>query len=293
MGPTAVLVIAVVMLLFVFGAIGSLLLMYRKVPHGRALLINKVQGEPMVTFSGGVVLPVVHRAEEIDLTTKVLRIERSGRDGLHSRDHYSVDIALDFLVRVNKDPDDVIRVAASIGAERAGNPDVIRELFLAKFQEAVATVVGALDLEQLCHERDAVRDRILEIVGMDLGGFALDDVAIADLRPTSIENLDPNDLLDAQAIRTITESTARDQIRTNEMLREAQEALAQVNLSASQTLLELKRQRAELDAAIEKLSDTSVAAEDDEEHDGSPSSRTVQGVDQKKNDITRFGGNDD
>jgi flotillin len=45
-------------------ALGSMFAkMYRKVDQGRALIINKMRGEPEVTFTGGVVLPDHHRAE--------------------------------------------------------------------------------------------------------------------------------------------------------------------------------------------------------------------------------------
>lgn len=275
MSPTTVLVIVAITTLMMIGMLVMFLRLMRKVPAGRALIINKVSMEPMVTFSGGIVLPIVHSAEEMDVTTKVLRLERRGRDGLHCRDHYSVDLELDFHIRVDHEPDEVLRVAKNVGAERARDPEVLRELFLGKFQEAVAAVVSELDLEQLRREREQVRDRILKVIGLDLGGYVLLDLAIASLGPTPIENLDPNDLLDAQAIRKLTELTAREQVRTNEILRETEKLLAGLELSGQEALLELKKKRAEIEAAIAALGDSQAAPE------------TVPGVDQN---LTHFRG---
>ena len=214
-----IVIVTVVILVTLFGTLAVLTRFLRKVSQGRALIVNRLSQEPRVTFSMALVLPIVHSADELDITARVLTLECRGRDGLHSRDQYSVDIELSFVVRVNKTADDVLRVASSVGAARAGDLAVIRQLFLPKFAEATASVVCALDFEQLRTERQAVRDQILQVIGMDLDGFVLDDVAIADIRLTPIENLDPNDLPDAQAIRKLTEQTAREQVRTSELVR--------------------------------------------------------------------------
>ncbi len=49
---------------------------YKKVEQGRALIINKVTKDPIVTFTGGLVLPIVHRAETMDISVKTVEIDR-------------------------------------------------------------------------------------------------------------------------------------------------------------------------------------------------------------------------
>lgn len=256
MGLTAMLIITATMLVFMFGAMAMIVKCLHKVPHGKALIIDRVGGPPHVTFRGGVVLPWVHKAEELDLTTKVVHVELCGRDGLHCRDHYSVDLALEFFVRVGKTEEDILRVADSFGAARTSDPEALRELFAGKFREATAMVVEQLELAQLRAQREDVRDEILKIIGVDLAGFVLDDLAISTLRVTPIENLDPDDVLDAQAIRKCTESTAKEKVRTNEIVRDVEKLLAEQRLAGQTTLLKLERQRAEIEAAIDKLKGT-------------------------------------
>ena len=43
---------------------------YRKVEQGQALIINKMKNEPDVTTTGGIVYPVIHKMEVMDISTK-------------------------------------------------------------------------------------------------------------------------------------------------------------------------------------------------------------------------------
>jgi flotillin len=86
--------------------------------------------------------------------------------------------------------------------------DIIRTLFDAKFSEALKTVGKRFDFVQLYNERDHFKDEILKVIGTDLNGFTLDDCAIDFLEQTAIENLDPDNILDAEGIKKITELTA-------------------------------------------------------------------------------------
>ena len=69
MDPTALIIGIACMLAFVVFIVVGILAMiarfYRKVDQGWALIINKMKDEPEVTFTGGVVLPIIHRSELI------------------------------------------------------------------------------------------------------------------------------------------------------------------------------------------------------------------------------------
>jgi uncharacterized membrane protein YqiK len=55
----------------------------------------------MVTFTGGFVLPIIHRAEVMDISVKTIEIERRGNEGLICRDNIRADIKVTFFVKVN------------------------------------------------------------------------------------------------------------------------------------------------------------------------------------------------
>ena len=94
-----------------------------KVEQGKALIRSNVfSGEVQVSFTGGFVWPVIHKAEIMDISVKTIELDRSGADGLICRDNIRADIKITFFVRVNKTENDVIKVAQSIGCTRAFAP---------------------------------------------------------------------------------------------------------------------------------------------------------------------------
>ncbi|OIP44314.1 MAG: hypothetical protein AUK47_01095 [Deltaproteobacteria bacterium CG2_30_63_29] len=221
---------------------------YRKVDQGKALIINKMGNEPDVTFTGGVVYPIIHRAEIMDISVKTIEIDRRGKDGLVCQDNIRADIKVTFFVRVNKSPQDVLKVAQSIGCARASDQDTLEELFVAKFSEALKTVGKRLDFEELYTKRAVFRDQIIEIIGEDLNGFKLEDAAIDYLEQTPIEHLDKDNILDSQGIRKITEITTQQNVQTNELRQTERKAMKKEDVSADEAMFELERQRADAEA---------------------------------------------
>ncbi|MFE2747472.1 flotillin family protein [Streptomyces scopuliridis] len=218
--------------------------LFRKVEQGRALIISKTK-KVDVTFTGAVVLPVLHKAEFMDISVKIIEIRRTGREGLICQDNIRADIHISFFVRVNKTVEDVIKVAQAIGTERASDPAAIQEFFAAKFSEALKTVGKQLDFVDLYTKREEFRDRIIRVIGTDLNGYHLDDAAIDFLEQTPMTQLDGANIPDAQGIRKITELTAVEHVRTNEFQRTEQKEITRQNVDARETILELERRQAE------------------------------------------------
>ncbi|MBL9115625.1 MAG: hypothetical protein JNJ83_11515 [Verrucomicrobiaceae bacterium] len=220
---------------------------FRKVQQGQALVRTGMRGEA-VTFSGMMVYPIIDQAELMDISVKRLEIERSGAEGLICKDNMRADIKVAFFVRVNKTPQDVLRVAQSVGCQRASNVDAIRTLFDAKFSEALKTVGKQFDFVQLYDERNRFKDEILKVIGTDLNGFILDDCAIDFLEQTAIEHLDPDNILDAEGIKKIHELTAEQAKLSNQIQRDKEKVMKQQDVVAREAVLELERQLAETEA---------------------------------------------
>ncbi|ARF73655.1 hypothetical protein B7C62_16340 [Kitasatospora albolonga] len=218
--------------------------LFRKVEQGKALIISKTK-KVDVTFTGAVVLPVLHKAETMDISVKKIEIHRAGREGLICQDNIRADIQITFFVRVNKTVEDVIKVAQAIGTERASDRVAIQEFFAAKFSEALKTVGKQLDFVDLYTKREEFRDRIIQVIGTDLNGYHLDDAAIDFLEQTPMSQLDGSNILDAQGIRKITELTAIEHVRTNEFQRTEQKEITRQDVDARETILELERRQAE------------------------------------------------
>lgn len=262
--PSLVFIAAGVIVLFVviFG-VYLLLTCFRKVEKGTAL-IRTGQGGTKVYFNAGHVFPILHRADLMDISLKRIEIDRTGKNGLICRDNMRADIKVAFFVRVNNASEDVLRVAESVGCERASSENEIRVLFDAKFSEALKTVGKRFDFTSLYEDRDTFRDEILKVIGTDLNGFVLDDAAIDFLEQTPIEMLDPDNILDAEGIKKITHLTAEQKKLSNFIERDKERVIKQQDVEAREAILELERQLAETESKQMREVETVKAREEAE-----------------------------
>lgn len=236
-------------------------LFYKKVEQGKALIVNSLKADPEVTFTGKVVLPVLHKSEVMDISVKTIEIDRRGKEGLICRDNIRADIKVAFFVRVNKTKEDVIKVAQSIGCARASDHRTLEELFNAKFSEALKTVGKQLDFVDLYTKREEFRDQIIHVIGRDLNGYVLEDAAIDFLEQTPLSSLDGDNILDAQGIRKITELTTVEHIRTNEYQNNERKLIKKQNVEAQEAIYELERQEADAQAKQQREIETVRARE--------------------------------
>ncbi|PWW64041.1 flotillin family protein [Actinokineospora spheciospongiae] len=254
-----------VILLVVLVVLFTIARMFRKVEQGKALIVSKVK-KVDVTFTGAVVLPVLHKAETMDISVKTIEIHRAGREGLICRDNIRADIRITFFVRVNKTVEDVIKVAQAIGTDRASDEATLQVLFNAKFSEALKTVGKHLDFVDLYTKRHEFRDQIINVIGTDLNGYSLEDAAIDYLEQTPLSQLDAANILDAQGIRKITELTAIEHVRTNEYTRTEEKEITRQNVDAREAILELERRQADAEIKQRREIETLRAREEAETH---------------------------
>jgi uncharacterized membrane protein YqiK len=243
-GTQAIVFIAAVSLFVLICFLYFVAKMYRKVAQGQALIINGMKGNS-VTFNGGVVIPIFNKAEYMDISVKAMEIERTGRNGLICEDNIRADIRVTFYVRVNKTQEDVLKVAQSVGCQRASIQQTLEELFQAKFSEALKTVGKQMEFTTLFTERERFKEQIILVIGEDLNGYRLEDVAIDYLEQTPIESLDDQNILDSQGIRKIVELTTIEHMATNDAKQNERKVITKQNVEAQATIAELERQRAQ------------------------------------------------
>jgi uncharacterized membrane protein YqiK len=255
--------VLVAAILLVVVGVAFMLRLFRKVEQGHVLIVSKIK-KVHVTFTGAIVLPVLHKAEVMDISVKTIEIERAGHEGLICRDNIRADIRITFFVRVNKTIEDVIQVAQAIGTARASHEETLQTLFNAKFSEALKTVGKQMDFVDLYTHRHEFRDQIVQIIGTDLNGYHLEDAAIDHLEQTPLAALSPTNILDAQGIRKITELTAIEHVRTNEFQRNEEKEITRQNVDAREAILELERRQAEAEVKKKREIETVRAREEAE-----------------------------
>ncbi len=218
--------------------------LYRRVPQGMALIRNS-PGGAHVSFHGALVLPFIHKAEIMDITVKRIEIARAGSDGLICKDNLRADIKVAFFVRVNKTADDVRSVADILGVDRASDQNALIGHFDAKFSEALKTVGKRFNFVELYEARDHFKREVTGVIGEDLDGYRLIDCAIDYLEQTEITNLNPDNILDAEGIKKITELTSTQKILANQIDRDREKTIKRQNVEAEEAVLELDRQLTE------------------------------------------------
>ena len=246
-----ILVALGLLVLLVLGGFALVVKCLRKVPQGTAL-IRTGQGGTEVSFDKCLVLPVFHIVEMMDISVKRIEIDRTGSDGLICKDNIRADIKVAFFVRVNKTADDVKRVAQFLGCRRASEIEALRQVFEPKFSEALKTVGKQFDFVELYNSREEFREEILKIIGTDLNGYLLDDAAIDYLEQTELNKLDPNNVLDAEGIKKITDLTAREVTLANHITREKEKTLKKQDVEAREAILALERQQVDAEEKQER-----------------------------------------
>ncbi|WP_140919240.1 hypothetical protein [Limnobaculum xujianqingii] len=242
------LTIVAVIIVAILGLFGLFKAFYIKVPQGTALIVNDMSSQPKVHFTGALVYPVIYKKEFMRISLLTLEVDRRGKDGLICKDNLRADITVAFYLRVNETTEDVLKVAKAIGVDRASDHQAVSTLFSAKFSEALKTVGKQFELAKLFEDRQNFRDRIVDVIGKDLNGYALEDVAIDYLEQTPKSSLDPNNIFDSEGIRKITEITAIHNIETNQKERDQELAIKKKNVETREASLALERQQADAEA---------------------------------------------
>jgi flotillin len=218
---------------------------YKKVHQGQALVRTGFGGTRVATDKGLYVVPVFHRVEIMDISVKKIQIERMGIEGLICKDNMRADIKVAFFVRVNNEVDYIKRVAQTIGVARASRKETLEDLFEAKFSEALKTVGKKFEFIDLYEARREFRDEIVNIIGTDLNGYTLEDCAIDYLEQTALTHLKPDNILDAEGIKKITNLTAAQNIQSNLIMRDEEKTIRKQDVEAREAILELDKQLAE------------------------------------------------
>jgi uncharacterized membrane protein YqiK len=248
MDPDALLAIAATvgaLLLVLAGNVYLIKRLYVAVPAGKALLVQDSRGHVKVSRVGRVVLPIGNIAELVDLRTSTLEIG-GGERGFRCLDRIRVTLTARVQIAVNPTEEDVARAAQRLGAAHVADQDALLRLFGTRFETAIATSIGNLRYAEVVRDRRQVEDQVESAIGNDLEGFVLQGVHFGEIAQVPIASLDPDDILDAEAIRTITEETYRENMRTAEMQREMRTTTSTQDLAADEVRLKLEERRAQL-----------------------------------------------
>ena len=211
-------------------------------------------------------VPGVQSLEIMDLSVKKLEVVRKNKDGLICEDNIRADIEVVFYVRVNDEKSevdgktdfhDIKTVATQVGCERASEIELLKQLFEAKFSEALKSAGKKMQFEKLYTDRIPFRQEIIDTIGSDLNGYTLEDVAIDYLEQTPLDAHDPNNVLDSVGRAKIVELTAQMEEKENQRKVQRDEEINKQNTAKQE---EINKQNRDMELQIKnKDIETEVA----------------------------------
>lgn len=186
--PTYLVLIAftVVNFFIILGIMKWLISFYVKVSAGSVLIINKTKGMVDVSFTGGLVLPQIHRGEIMGISAKEIAIVREGDRPLLFAGQRPAELRASFTLRVNPTREHILKVAHTMGVERASSLDALRELFAPLLEQALEQTAAALDVEAVQQDRHLLTEPVIRYLGEQLESFMIDDLAIHHFVPRGV-----------------------------------------------------------------------------------------------------------
>ena len=163
-----------------------LLFSYRKPDQGQAL-IRSGFGGLRVSLSGLLSLPLVQKAEAVDITLTRLVIDQRGKNALICRDGTHINVKAAFFVRVKPTSEDIGKVVQTLGVKGASDVQVLHDVFSGRFIETLKKVSGKYDFTELSN-REFFKQQVMSMLNVDSDGFVLDVVAIDELSKNEQDN---------------------------------------------------------------------------------------------------------
>ncbi len=218
-----------VLLLVLVSGIRIITRLYRRTAADEAFVRTGMGGQKVIIDGGALVVPAVHELIPVSLSTMRLDVERTGPHALITGDKLRADIEAEFYIKVQKERDDVVNAATSLG-ERSVTPENVKELVFDKLVSALRTVAATKDLHDLNEKRDEFAHAVQNIVEKDLkhNGLTLETVTVSMLDQTPPDKMraDSN-VFDAEGTRKIAEITQKMRVETNAIARKADKEVKQ------------------------------------------------------------------
>jgi uncharacterized membrane protein YqiK len=217
--PAEMAIIGGLVLAMLFCGLGIFLVFrqcFRRIGTEQALIIYSMNIKPRVVIGrGAIVLPILNRADVLDLSLIPLRLDLQGNHSAICADNIRIDVAAVAVLRIQRDPEAVLTVITAVGARRATDPATLRELFVALFTMALRTVAKQRDASAILADVPGFAQAVQEQIGTQLNGYAIERFSIEQAAQTQLSFYSRDNILDAIGIRKIVEATAAARMAAN------------------------------------------------------------------------------
>src|SRR3954454_6006437 len=208
------------------------------------------------------IVPILHRAATMSLSTIGLTIRRAGHEALVTKDYISTNLYDEFYIRVEPNEDDVKKAARTIAIDEGhASSDAIRaksqQLLEPKLVGALRAVAAQNDFLALHLNREHFAQEVSQALREDLGrnGFTLESVTITELTQTPLSEMRADYIFGASGRQTVTQTVVEKNIAVKRKVQEEAERTAEIERGqainvATQNRLMREGQAKEEEAAV-------------------------------------------
>lgn len=198
------------------------------------------------------IIPVLHRAAIMSLSTIGLTIKRTGHEALISQDFISTNLSAEFYIRIEPNEDDVKKAARTIGID-AGHTttEAVRlraqQLLEPKLVGALRGVAAQADFLKLHLNREHFAQEVSTALREDLGrnGFTLESVTITELTQTPLSEMRADDIFGASGRETVTNTVVAKNIAVKKKNQEEAERTAEIDMQQQVNVARQDREKRE------------------------------------------------
>lgn len=270
--------------------------LYKRSTKKMAFVRTGAGGEKVIKDGGALIIPIMHEYVEVNMETITVVVRRNKDSALITKDKLRVDVEAEFYLRVKPDAEGIATAAQTLG-DKTMNTRELQDLVEGKFVDALRSVAAKMEMNELHENRSDFVQRVQETVTDELAknGLELETTALTGLDQTPIEHFNPDNAFDAEGLKALTEITELRKKERNEIEKDAEVAIAQRNLEATQRKLEIRmeeetataereREIAEKQAEESKISELArISAERETEEGRIAKERLVQEAEIAKN----------
>lgn len=216
--------------------------LYVRSSKDRAFVRTGMGGQKVVLDGGAFVLPVVHEAIPVNMSTVRLEVSRGRDKALISKDRMRVDVIAEFYVRVQASQQAVAAAAQTLG-HKTMEAAQLKELIEGKFIDALRTVAATMTMEDLHEKRGAFVRAVRDSVAEDLlkNGLELEAASLTQLDQTAMEYFNPSNAFDAEGLTRLTEQIEQRKKERNDVEQNTLIAIRTKNLETEKLVLEIDR----------------------------------------------------
>lgn len=215
------IIIVAIIIGVLFLLIFSILVMWRKVPQDKALVITGLK-KRVVSGGGGFVIPLLERTDRISLENMKIEVRTDG-----ALTEQGVDIIADgvAVIKVKSDKESVLSAVEQFntGSEKS-TIDIIKDTAKDVLEGKLREIISKMTVEEIYKDREKFASQVQEVAALDLSEMGLEIKAFT-IRDIS----DKNGYLQALGKKRIAEVKRDAQIAEAEATKETKIKTAEAN----------------------------------------------------------------